>query len=181
MRLSRAHRRTSRLLAAAIALAFVAATCASPPVCRDVPLTPEANAQLAAAAGRVDFPLQPPCAFRSRLRVERVLVDVLPGDPPPPRVTFVVERSGRRAFLLSQTRALLPFSAIPQGSRRIGFDRAGVTAAGFAGPSGSGQEISYLRWRTDGVTFELSADLGRGQTVTEVERIAGVLMGRGGG
>ena len=82
---------------------------------------------------------------------------VVPSGAPQPRVSFVAERRGERGFILSATPAEVPFSAIPQGTHRLVAGADAVTAAGFAGPSGSGEEIAYLRWRIDGISYELAA------------------------
>jgi hypothetical protein len=105
-----------------------------------------------------------------------VLIDTLPGSPPQQRLNFVVKHGGREAFVLSQTRAAIPFSAIPQGSRRIRVTAGRGVADGFAGPSGSGADILYLRWRLDGVTHELAATLASWLTESEVRAIAAALM-----
>lgn len=141
-------------------------------------MTQAAQGQLAAAREQIDFAILEPCAFGARLRVERVLIDMLPGEPVQPRVTFIVESNGERAFIFSETRAMLSFSAIPQGTQRLTVQRADVSARGFAGPSGNGGEISYLRWRVGGVTFELFAALQSWQTLRDVELLAGVLIER---
>ena len=105
---------------------------------------------------------------------------MLPADPPLPRINFIVERRGERAFILSQTRALLPFTQIPQGTHRLRVAAGDAVADGFAGPSGSGPEIAYLRWRTAGVTFELAADLHPWQTERDLQAVAAALMERAG-
>ena len=70
----------------------------------------------------------------------------------------------------------MPFSAIPQGTHRLRAAGAGVTASGFAGPSGSGVDLAYLRWRTSGVTFELAATLHPWLTERDVRAIAEALI-----
>lgn len=80
--------------------------------------------------------------------------------------------------MLSQTRALVPYTAIPRSTHRLQSSADGVTAAGFAGPSGSGTDIAYLRWRADGVTFELAATLGPWLTERDVVAIAEALIAR---
>ena len=166
------------MAAPALALAILASSCAGSPTCSAVPVTQAAQSQLAAAREQIDFALIEPCTFGARLRVERVFVDTLPGEPVEPRVTFIVESNGERAFIFSETRAMLPFSAIPQGTQRLTVRRAGVTARGFAGPSGDGGEISYQRWRIGGVTFELFAALESWQTLRDVELLAAALIER---
>ena len=163
---------------AALALAILASSCAGSPTCSAVPVTETAQGQLAAVREQIDFALIEPCALGARLRVERVFVDTLPGEPVQPRVTFIVESNGERAFIFSETRAMLPFSAIPQGTQRLTVQRAGVSARGFAGASDDGGEISYLRWRIGGVTFELFAALESWQTLRDVELLAAALIER---
>ena len=173
------HRgRASSVAATSLALAILASSCAGSPTCSAVPVTRAAQGQLAAAREQIDFAIVEPCAFGARLRVERVLVDTLPGQPVQPRVTFIVESNGERAFIFSETRAMLPFSAIPQGTQRLTVQRAGVSARGFAGPSGDGGDISYLRWRIGGVTFELFAALESWQTLRDIELLAGAFIER---
>jgi hypothetical protein len=131
-----------------------------------------------AASTRLDFSPQRPCAFDVALSVTSVFVDTLPGSPPQPRINFVVTRGGEAAFVLSETRALVPFSAIPQGSRRIRVAAGRGVADGFAGPSGSGTDIAYLRWRLDDVTYELDATLRSWLTEADVRALAAGLMER---
>ncbi len=140
-------------------LALIAlAGCEAPAgACVPVPFSVLAANKLAVLAPSVDFGLEPPCVSRSGFEVTDVLEDELPGAQR--RVHFVVQWQGQPAFTLSQTRALMLFSQIPQGTHRLRVDGERATAAGFAGPSGSGSEIAYLRWRTAEVTFELSATL----------------------
>jgi hypothetical protein len=102
----------------------------------------------------------------------------MPGDDAQPRVTFIVKRGGDVAFTLSETRARMPFTAIPQGTRRVTVEREDVLAEGFTGPSGSGSEISYLRWRIGEVTYELSATLEHWQTLADVQFVAGAMIER---
>ena len=52
--------------------------------------------------------------------------------------------------------------------------------AGFAGPSGSGPDLAYLRWRLGGVTFELAATLSHWLTEPDVQAIAEALISRAG-
>ena len=166
------------LLASVLAAVLLASCVGGASVCRELPLTPEAERALEAAGAQVEFPLARPCAYLSRLEVRRVVVDYLPGDTPQPRVTFVVERRGSRAFLLSETRAVVPFSQIPQGTSRFRVSDGDVVADGFIGPSGSGEEIAYLRWRVAGVTHELAATVQPWQGQREIARVAEALMER---
>jgi hypothetical protein len=101
---------------------------------------------------------------------------VLPGSPPEPRIHFVVSRDQQDAFVLSQTRAVVPFSAVPQGSERIRVTAGRGVAEGFVGPSGTGKDIVYLRWRLNDVTREFAATLGPSLTESEVRAIAAALM-----
>jgi hypothetical protein len=133
---------------------------------------------LAEAQASVDFGLVPPCGRDSLLTVTGVHTDLMPGDSAQPRVTFIVSRGDDIAFTLSETRARMPFTAIPQGTRRLVVDREDVLAEGFTGPSGSGSEISYLRWRTGEVTFELSATLRHWQTLADVQFVAAAIIER---
>ena len=120
-----------------------------------------------------------PWACDSRLLVTAVFEDAIPEQGALlPRVNFVVGRSGERAFIFSQTRALLPFSQIPQSTHRLRASAAGVSADGFAGPAGTGEDIAYLRWRSGGVTFELSATLRPWLSESDVRTLAEGLMGR---
>ena len=168
-----------RLVVATLYVALLGAACAGELArCSDVPLAPSAERELAEAAATLDFEPRVPCTYRSGFSVRRVFADVLPGDPPQPRLNFSVERGRDRAFILSETRALLPFSAIPQGTHWLQASADGVTAAGFAGPSGSGEDLAYLRWRVDGVTFELAATLYPWLTEQDVQAIAEALMMR---
>lgn len=107
-------------------------------------------------------------------------MDTLPGEPPEVRVSFVVTRDGDDVFILSETRALQPFSAIPQGTHRLQAAALGVVATGFAGPSGSGTEIVYLRWRVEGVTFEFAGTLSPWLREREVQTIAESLIAQAG-
>jgi hypothetical protein len=128
------------------------------------------------AAKAVDFDPLVPCSFRSGFQVSSVFVDTLPGTPPLPRVHFEVMRDAQPAFVLSETRAPLRFSAVPQGSKRIRVTAGRGVAEGFVGPSGTGKDVVYLRWRLDEVTHELAAILGPALTEPDVRAIAAALM-----
>lgn len=123
---------------------------------------------------QTDFTPQRPCAARAGYRVQRVALDQLPGGSP--RLHFSVEWRGDPAFLFSQTRALVPFSQIPQGTHRLRVTSGGITADGFAGPSGSGGDIAYLRWRAGEVTSELSATLHTWLTEGDIKELAAGLI-----
>lgn len=101
---------------------------------------------------------------------------MLPGSEPQPRIGFIVSRSGERTFILSETRAELPFTAIPQSTHRLNTTVSGVTASGFAGAAGTGEDIAYLRWRVGGVTYELSATLRPWLSERDVQTLAGALI-----
>jgi hypothetical protein len=88
----------------------------------------------------------------------------------------MVTRDRQRAFLFSQTTARLPFTQIPQGTHRLSVLGAGIVADGFAGPAGTGDEIAYLRWRRDDVTFELSATLRPWLTEQDIRRLAETMI-----
>ncbi len=163
-------------LALAVALMLVACG-GAPASCRELPLTIAAATEEREAVARVDFAPQRPCAFVSGLRVRTVTVDVLPEGAGLPRLSYIVEGPGGASFSFSRTRAELPFRAIPQGSRHVRVAAAGATAEGFVGPSGTGVEFAYLRWRRDGVTAELTGTLRGRLTLAELERIAGALLG----
>ena len=120
-----------------------------------------------------------PCSFNSQLKVTRVFEDVLPEMGTRfPRVNFSVRRGDTPAFILSQTQAIVPFTAIPQGSHRLRASAGGLLADGFAGPAGTGDDIAYLRWRRGGVTFELAATLRPWLTERDLQDVAEALMQR---
>lgn len=161
------------------ALVALAAACASEKTCSEVPLSPDAAETLDAIEDRIDFAVARPCAFESGLEVTGVSEDSLPEQGVRhPRVNFVAGRDGRHAFTLSQTRAVVAFRAIPTGSHWLRVSAGGLSAEGFAGPTGAGVDLAYLRWRRDGVTFELQATLGRQLTEEGVQEIAAALMER---
>ena len=162
---------------AACALLVLLASCASEKVCSEVPLSPRAAEALDELKRRVDFVLMRPCAFESGLEVASASEDSIPEQGVRhPRVNFVVDREGRHAFTLSQTRALVSFRAIPLGSHWLRVQVGELSAEGFAGPTGAGVELAYLRWRRDGVTFELLATLHRRLTEQDVQDLAEALM-----
>ena len=169
----------ARAALATCALVVLAAACASEEACSEVPLSPDAAEALEAIQRGVDFALTRPCAFESGLEVTGVSEDSLPEQGVRhPRVNFVVGRDGGHAFTLSQTRAVVSFRAIPTGSHWLRVSAGGVTAEGFAGPTGAGVDLAYLRWRRDGVTFELQATLGPRLTEQDTQEIAEELMQR---
>ncbi len=179
LRLMQSLRRLSPITLAACALVALAGACASEKTCSEAPLSPGAAEALDAIEGRIDFALVRPCAFESGLEVTGVSEDSIPEQGVRhPRVSFVVGRDGSHAFTLSQTRAVVAFRAIPTGSHWLRVSAGGLPAEGFAGPTGAGVDLAYLRWRRDGVTFELQATLGRRLTEQGVQEIAAALMER---
>jgi len=163
-------------------MALMGFACASAPAtCSDVRLTPEAERGLEAAAAQVDFGPALPCAFGEGFMVTSVIVDRLPGVQPRARISFIVDfTAGGRAYVLSQTRVAVTSAQIAQSTHRVRVtSEAGVVAEGFSGPTGSGGDATYLRWRSDDITYELDATLGRRLTDADVQRIAAALMLRG--
>jgi hypothetical protein len=164
-------------LVAAVLLATLLAACGqSSAQCVDVPLSEAASAALASAEGELDFEPQLPCAFGRGFLLTSVLVDRVQGGQP--RISFLVQRHGERAFVLSQTRAEMRFTAIPQGTHRLRVAAPGVVTDGFAGPSGTGTDSAF-RWRVDGITFELDALLGRRLSGREFRQLAEGMMRAG--
>ena len=155
-----------RLVASLLLLAVLAAACSGQPAtCDELPLTVETADELATASTAVGFAPQLPCAYRSDFKVARVFDDSVGSAP---RINFQIERRGERIFILSQTRGEVPFRAIPRSTHNIATtatspDGDRITASGFAGPTagevGGGDDIAYLRWRTNGITYELAAIL----------------------
>ena len=169
-------RLVSVALAACLAAALLAA-CASEATCSEVPLSPESANALDKLERQVDFALRRPCSFESGLEVTGVSADVIPDmGVRHSRINFTVQRAGSHAFTLSQTRALVSFRAIPLGSHWLRAQVGDLTAEGFAGPTGAGVELAYLRWRRDGVTFELLATLRLRLTEEDVQDLAEALM-----
>ena len=115
------------------------------------------------ARGAVDFEPTRPCARDGRLRVVAAFVDAMPaeGGGFAPRINQEVARDGERLFVWSETRAPVPFRAIPDGTRALTVTLGGTAepARGFVGTSPSGSAIAYLRWRSAGVTHEVAATL----------------------
>jgi len=124
--------------------------------CDALPLDDDRATQLRAASNAVDFEPQLPCSYRDDFEVTRVFDDSVGADP---RINFLVSREGERIFIFSQTRGEVPFRAIPRSTHNIAITSGDVTAAGFAGPSQAGDDLAYLRWRVDGITYELAATL----------------------
>lgn len=164
---------------AACIVAAAALGCGSRGPCEDIALSPEAFRALAELEDASSFPVARPCAYEAEFEVGRVFADALPeAGRQHPRVNFSVHRDGEHAFLLSQTEATVPFLAIPLGSHRLQVEVDGRYAEGFAGPSGAGVDIAYLRWRRDGVTFELAATLYPWLTERDVQGLAAGMMER---
>lgn len=155
---------------------LLACSAASPAVCSPLRLTASAEAALADAAASLGVAPQRPCAFRDAFEVAAVVTDTLPGTPPSSRVTFIVTRREERAFTFSATRAVVLFSAIPQGTHRLRIAAGRTVAEGFAGPSGTGMDSAYLRWRTDDITYELAATLHSWLTEADVRAIATAML-----
>lgn len=175
---ARSSSRASALVRFVIVVGTIAFACGrQPSTCEPLTFSPLATAQYAEIRTTLEFAPTLPCSFRSDIEVVRVFDSVVPSGSPQQRLSFVAERRGTRGFVLSATPAEVPFTAIPQGTHRLRTVRADVTAAGFAGPSGGGEEIAYLRWRIEGVTYELAATLQPWLTEDDVQAIAGALIG----
>ncbi|MDE2695719.1 MAG: hypothetical protein OXH97_04285 [Chloroflexota bacterium] len=164
---------------AACILATAGVGCGARGPCEDIALSAEAASSLAELDAASSFPIARPCAYEAEFEVGRVFADALPEQGRQhPRVNFSVHREGERAFVLSQTEATVPFLAIPLGSHRLQVEVDGRHAEGFAGPSGAGVDIAYLRWRRDGVTFELAATLRPWLTERDMQDLAAGMMER---
>jgi hypothetical protein len=132
--------------------------------CDELPLTPDTTEQLDTASTAVGFSPQLPCAYRNDLEVTRIFDDSIGSTP---RINSQIERRDERIFIFSQTRGEVPFHSIPRSTHNIAVaatTAAGdsVTASGFAGPPaavGGGAGGAYLRWRINGITYELAAIL----------------------
>ena len=165
-----------RLVVGAVLGGTVVACSADPPVCSEIPLGDGAVSGLPAATAHLDFPPQRPCAFDRASTVTSVSTDVVPGQPPEPRITYVVSRQRQPAFVLSETRAEMRFWTIPMSTHSIQVTSAGVVAKGFAGYSGTGVDTAYLRWSANGVTFELGGTLRPAFSEGEFRSLAAALM-----
>ena len=164
---------------AASLLVAAAAACVSRGPCTDIELSPDAAGELADLERSSAFPIARACAYEPEFTVGRVFEDSLPEQGRQfPRVNFSVHRDGDHAFVLSQTEATVPFRAIPLGSHHVQVEVDGRFAEGFAGPAGTGDDIAYLRWRRDGVTFELAATLHPWLTEHDVQDLAAGMMER---
>ncbi len=172
-------RRRSGIFSAALLFGTCLACAGGPATCVDASFAHEAQTAFDAVANGIDFVPVIPCGYSPDLVISSVTASALPGTPPPRRVSFIVEQSGERLYVLSETRAPVTSSAIPQSTHRLRLVVEDVVAEGFAGPSGSGGETAYLRWRTADITYELDATLGRALSETETQQIAAALMRRG--
>ena len=174
--------RTPTRVLALLVVALVAAACRGQPVdgCIEVPLAPGLERARAEAISALDFEPTTLCGHRSDLLVVRVFASTALGDGPQPRLNSIVERDRERGFIFSETRAVMPFTAIPRGTHWLTVSAGGITASGFAGPSGSGDDIAYLRWRADGVTRELAVTLRSWLDEGDVATIAIALIEAGG-
>lgn len=170
--------RSGVLIASAVVLTAGAACSDRPTRCVDATLTGSAQASLSMLATRIDFKPVLPCGYGSGFVVRSVVGDTLPGPLPLLRISFVVERDGERSYVFSQTRSPITSFQIPQSTHRLRLSTGAVVAEGFAGPSGSGEEMAYLRWRTGDVTYELDATLGRTLDEAEAKQLATALMQR---
>ena len=139
----------------AIAVSLAAACSGDSTRCAPLAVPEELTAQFADAVRQIDWEPEPPCTLRPGFAIAGITVDRSDREP---RLNFFVSHRGDRSFSFSQTRSELPFRAIPQGTHRINVGEGGpVLGSGFAGPSGGGESIGYLRWRSGGITFELAA------------------------
>lgn len=151
----------------------------APRVCSDIPLSPAAEQRLSQGQARLNFEPLRPCARAGTFSVSSVYVDVIPGEVPEPRVSFVVTSRGQEAFVWSQTRDTVPFTAIPAGTHHVTLTVDETVARGFAGPSGNGVDTAYIRWRSGGgITFELAATLRPWLTEADVLILTEGLMTR---
>ncbi len=171
-------RARASLASLAAVVTLLAACGGGPAECRVIPFAADARAQARSARDALSFEPVAPCSTRSDLEVVRVLAGNTATLPAEPRITYIVERRGDRAFTLAATRAELPFSAIPRNTEHLRAGAGEVTAAGFAGTATGGDEIAYLRWRIDGVTYELAATLHPWLTPSDVQTIAAVMIER---
>jgi hypothetical protein len=161
-----------------VLVGVVVVACGGSAVCRDLGFSATAQRDFAELSRTTPSHWTPPCAFDSALEITGVFVDMLPGAQAQPRMSFVVTRSGTPAFIFSQTTAEIPFSAIPQGTHRLRVQAGSILAEGFAGPSGTGSDTAYLRWRDESFTFELSAVLSAWQRESNIVSLARGLMKR---
>ncbi len=162
-----------------IVTALTAACGGQPTICASLRFSEAATDQYAETRETLEFSPTLPCSFRSDIEVVRVLGSVVPAGSPQPQISFVAERRGERGFIFSATRAEVPFTDIPQGTHWLRIASGEVIASGFSGPSGGGEEIAYLRWRIDGVTYELAATLRPWLTEDDIRLIARALMSGG--
>ncbi len=153
-----------------------------PGACRVLPLSAEQEQEWQHLSARLDFVPQRACG-PDGMRVARLFVDTVPGGEGfEPRFNQVVEHRGSRAFVFGQSQAMLAFAAIPEGTRWVRPEELGGDSGirGFVGPSGSGGDIAYLRWRRGGVSSELSASLSPSFTYADLLRFARAMAAAGG-
>ncbi len=164
------------MLVAAIVSSILVA-CAQPRQCDPIELAPAAAASLASIEQGGLSPLAWPASCDGRLRVTQVFADALP-EPggQVQRLNVVVDRNGERGYVFSQTAAVLAFTRIPPQTHRVEASADGVTVSGFAGPAGTGDDIAYLRWRSDDVTYELHAALRPWLTEQDIVSLAVALI-----
>jgi len=166
----------SHLLLVAAILVTSAACTTTARTCVEIPFSAEAEGALASAEGELNFTPYRPCASAGSFVVSSVILDVLPRGERERRITFIVSRRGEEAYQLSETRDLMPFSAIPAGTQHVQVTVGDVTARGFSGPSQDGYDFAYVRWRIDEVTYELSARIRPWLTEADVRRIVAEQM-----
>lgn len=109
-----------------------------------------------------------PCGVGS-LHVSEITLDRPAGEP---RLTFVVS-ADRSVFLMSQSRAVRPFTQVPDGARRLEWSVDGTTVVGFESSAAVGPAVLYLRWEVDAVIYEFQASLTRrypSATLAEISR-----------
>jgi hypothetical protein len=156
-----------------------------PATCDELPLTPDTTEQLDTAAAAVGFAPQLPCAYRNDLEITRIFDDSIGSTP---RINSQIERRDELIFIFSQTRGEVPFHSIPRSTHNIAVAAttaagASVAASGFAGPTaaevGGGDAIAYLRWRTNGITYELAAILTPWFDESDVLQTAAALIASG--
>lgn len=163
-------------LAAFLVVGLVGLSCGAPATCQEIRFSPQARRDFVKLDEEGPSAWVPPCAFDPALEVTSVFVDMLPSARPQPRMNFVVTRSGEPAFTFSQTTAEAPFTQIPQGTHRLRTQTGSTVAEGFAGPSGNGPDIAYVRWRVEPLTFEVLATVSPRQTEGDIVQLVRGLM-----
>lgn len=171
------RRAAARPMLVAVLVSSLLAACAQPRQCDPIELLPAAAVSLASIEQGGLSPLVWPVSCNGRLRVTQVFVDALPeAGGQIQRLNIVVDRAGERGYVFSQTAAVLAFTRIPPQTHRIEASEGSVTASGFAGPAGTGDDIAYLRWRSDDVTYELHATLRLWLTEQDIVLLAKALI-----